>query len=155
MKAVSRLMTIASCLAAVMLIELALAPVAGAQECSERTIRGIYVFALPGNVDLIGPIAASGTTTFDGEGGVNITGFINTRNGDPVIEASIDGTYEVDPETCTGTADVEIPAPGIFDRFTELHFEGVIVDQGEEIRYLITTPGIVFTGTSVRQRPRQ
>jgi hypothetical protein len=31
----------------------------------------------------------------------------------------------------------------------------VIVDQGEEIRYLITTPGIVFAGNSVRQRPRQ
>jgi hypothetical protein len=126
--------------------------IAQARECSERTIEGTYAFGLEGTVQGdIGPLAASGTTTFDGEGGASITGFINTTGGDPVLEASADGTYTVNPEDCTGSATFKIPPPGLFDRFTELQFEGVIVGQGEEIRYLITTPGVVFAGSSVRQ----
>jgi hypothetical protein len=133
----------------------AFAPSAQALECSERTIEGSYAFALQGTVADIGPLAASGTTSFDGEGGANITGFINTTSGTPVLEASADGTYTVDPEDCTGSATFEIPAPGLFDRFTQLQFEGVIVGEGEEIRYLITTPGVVFAGSSVRQDPKR
>jgi hypothetical protein len=153
MKAVIRPTLPASCLAGVLLAG-AFVPIAQAQECSERTIEGSYAFALQGNVAGIGPIAASGTTTFDGTGFANITGFINTTDDTPVIEASIDGTYTVDPQDCTGFAIFDIPAPGLFNQFTELHFEGVIVNGGQEIRYLITTPGIVFAGSSVRQVPR-
>ena len=119
----------------------------------ERTIKGSYAFALQGAVESIGPLAASGTTTFDGEGSANITGFVNTTSLE--IEASIDGTYVVNPEDCTGSAIFDIPPPGLFGRFTELRFEGVIVGKGEEIRYLITTPGVVFAGTSVRQDPKR
>jgi hypothetical protein len=129
------------------------APSAEAQGCSEATVEGDYAFALQGNVARIGPIAASGITSFDGEGDTSITGFINTRrNRFPAVEADIDGTYEVNAD-CTGSATFEIPAPGLFNRFTELEFEAVIVDQGREIRYLITTPGVVFAGTSVRLEP--
>ena len=121
-------------------------------KCSERTVKGRYAFALQGTVaNNIGPLAASGTTTFDGNGLANITGFINTTSGAPAIEASIDGTYTVNPHDCTGSAIFKIPAPGLFDQFTELRFEAVIVNRGEEIRYLITTPGVVFAGNSVRQ----
>lgn len=122
--------------------------------CSEQTVKGSYAFALQGNVASIGPIAASGTTTFDGKGSANITGFINTTSGSPAIRASIDGAYTVNPQDCTGSATFKIPAPGLFRRFTELRFEAVIVNKGAEIRYLITTPGIVFAGSSVRQSPR-
>jgi len=120
-------------------------------KCSERTVKGRYAFALQGTVAIIGPLAASGTTTFDGNGFANITGFINTTSGAPAIEASIDGTYTVNAHDCTGSAVFKIPAPGLFDQFTELRFEAVIVNRGEEIRYLITTPGVVFAGNSVRQ----
>ena len=120
-------------------------------KCSQGTVKGRYAFALPGTVAIIGPLAASGTTTFDGKGLVNIMGFVNTANGEPAFNASIDGTYSVNSKDCTGTAIFKIPAPGIFDQFTELRFEGVIVNRGEEIRYLITTPGVVFAGNSVRQ----
>ena len=72
-----------------------------------------------------------------------------------MLEASANGTYTVDPEDCTGSATFQIPAPGLFDRFTELTFEGVIVGEGKEIRYLITTPGVVFAGASVRQDPKR
>ena len=120
-------------------------------KCSLVTVKGRYAFALQGTVAMIGPLAASGTTTFDGKGHVNITGFVNTTSGEPAFKASIDGTYTVNPQKCTGAAVFKIPAPGIFARFTELRFEGVIVNHGEEIRYLITTPGVVFAGNSVRQ----
>ena len=169
MKAITKATIPASCLAGVLFIGFAIGDgakgdnggasqsIAQAQEkgrdanCSERTIKGRYAFALQGTVAVVGSIAASGTTTFDGNGFANITGFINTATGAPAIEASIDGTYTVDPYDCTGSATFSIPGPGFFDRFTELRFEGVIVNKGEEIRYLITTPGVVFAGSSVRQ----
>ena len=44
-------------------------------KCSQCTVKGRYAFALQGTVAIIGPLAASGTTTFDGKGLVNITGF--------------------------------------------------------------------------------
>src|SRR5262245_55097870 len=128
----------AACLMAVLLAG-TFARTAQALECSERTIKGSYAFALEGTVVDIWPLAASGTTSFDGEGAANITGFVNTTSGTPVLEASANGTYTVDPEDCTGSAIFQIPAPGLFDRFTELTFEGVIVGKGQEIRYLITT----------------
>jgi hypothetical protein len=33
----------------------------------------------------------------------------------------------------------------------DLHFKAVIVDRGEEVRYLIINPGIVFAGATVKQ----
>lgn len=152
MHAVVRSLVLASCLAGVLIFG-ASVPSAEAQECSEATVEGDYAFAIQGTVARIGPIAASGITSFDGQGETNITGFINTRrNRFPAFEADIDGTYEVNAD-CTGSATFEIPAPGLFNRFTELEFEAVIVDQGAEIRYLITTPGVVFAGASVRLEP--
>lgn len=120
------------------------------RSCTERTVKGTYAFALTGSVIGVGPIAASGTTTFDGEGIFSITGTINTTTLNPVLEGTFTGTYSVNPDNCTGTATVTIPTPGIFG-YTDLHFKGVIVDRGEEVRYLITNPGIVVAGAFVRQ----
>ena len=116
--------------------------------CSERTVRGTYAFALTGNVINVGPIAASGTTTFDGEGNVSITGAINTTTLNPVLEGTFTGTYTVNPDDCTALA--VVTTPGVFG-YTDLHFRGVIINNGDEIRYLITDPGIVFAGATVRQ----
>ena len=118
------------------------------ERCSERTVRGTYAFALTGSVIAVGPIAASGTTTFDGKGKISITGAINTTTLNPVIEGTFHGTYVVNPDDCTATASVT--TPGVFG-FMELNFRAVIVNKGEEIRYLITNPGIVFAGATVRQ----
>lgn len=119
--------------------------------CSQSTLKGRYAFAIPGHIQGVGPIAAAGTTSFDGVGNTTIKGFINTTTSAPPIAATLVGTYTVDPQTCTGSATYNAPAPGLFGRFTELRFEAVIVRNGEEIRYLITTPGVVFAGASVRQ----
>ncbi len=171
-KTITRLIVVAGCLATALLIGLVISVGAARDSargfastvqvfeadekehhrCSERTVRGSYAFALQGNVIGIGPIAASGTTTFDGEGAATIRGFINTTTAAPAIEASLAGSYTVNGEDCTGSATFDVPAPGLFGLFS-LHFEAVIVNKGEEIRYLITTPGVVFAGASVRQFP--
>ncbi len=116
--------------------------------CTERTVRGTYAFALTGSVINVGPIAASGTTTFDGEGTVSITGAINTTTLNPILEGTFTGTYTVNPDDCTASA--VVTTPGVFG-YTDLHFRGVIINKGDEIRYLITDPGIVFAGATVRQ----
>lgn len=118
------------------------------EKCSERTVRGTYAFALNGSVIGVGPIAASGTTTFDGRGKFSISGAINTTTMSPLIVGSFLGVYQVNPDDCTATATVT--TPGVFG-FTELNFRAVIVNKGEEIRYLIANPGIVFAGATVRQ----
>ena len=61
------------------------------------------------------------------------------------------GTYTVNANTCRGTGIYTVPPPGLFNRFTEIRIEAVIVGKGRELRYLITTPGIVFAGASVRR----
>jgi hypothetical protein len=116
--------------------------------CSEHTVRGTYAFALTGSVVDVGPIAASGTTTFDGEGNVSITGAINTTTSSAVLEGTFTGTYTVNPDDCTAFA--VVTTPGVFG-YTDLHFRAVIINKGEEVRYLITDPGIVFAGSTVRQ----
>lgn len=121
--------------------------------CTAATVKGPYAFGIVGNVQGVGPIAASGTTTFDGINQVSFKTFINTSTAAPAIQIEVFGSYTVNPADCTGSATLNIPPPGLFNRFTELRFEGVIVNRGAEIRYLITTPGIVFAGTSVRQFP--
>jgi hypothetical protein len=122
------------------------------RRCSKRTVKGTYAFALQGNVNGVGPIAASGTTTFDGRGHVSLTGTINTTTLNPVVEGTFEGTYNVNSEDCTGTA--TFTTPGVFG-FTDLHLKGVILNNGEEIRYLITDPGIVFAGSTARQFSKQ
>jgi hypothetical protein len=122
------------------------------RRCSKRTVKGTYAFGLQGNVRGVGPIAASGTTTFDGRGHVSLTGTINTTTLNPVVEGTFEGTYRVNSEDCTASA--TFTTPGIFG-YTDLHFKGVILNNGEEIRYLITDPGIVFAGATARQFPKQ
>jgi hypothetical protein len=122
-----------------------------AKKCSLATLRGNYAFGFTGQVDGIGPVSASGITTFNGSGRTSIRGFLNTTTNAPPIQATLPGTYTVDADRCTGSATYTAPPPGLFNRFTEVKFEGVIVGKGREIRYLITTPGIVIAGSSVRQ----
>ncbi len=122
--------------------------------CSEATVEGPYAFAIQGHVRGVGPIAASGKTIFDGVGQVRFIAVVNTATGQPPISLTPSGTYTVNPATCTGTAVLNIPPPGLFGRITQLRFRGVIVDGGQEVRYLITTPGVVFAGTSVKQFPQ-
>lgn len=121
--------------------------------CTAATVRGPYAFGIVGSVQGVGPIAASGTTTFDGIGRVSLKAFINTTTGAPATEIQAAGNYTVNPADCTGSATLNIPPPGLFGGLTQLLFRGVIVNGGAEIRYLITTPGIVFAGASVRQFP--
>jgi hypothetical protein len=130
-----------------------LAPIAEPTQCSEATIQGTYVFALNGSVKDIGPVALSGTATYDGFGQASLKGFINSTTGDPATAAELLGIYTVDPATCTASATFDVPFPGVYGISGESQFEAVIVNGGAETRYVVTTPGIAVAGASVRQFP--
>jgi hypothetical protein len=118
--------------------------------CSESTIKGTYAFGLNGAVKGIGPVALSGTATYDGLGQATLEGFLNSTTGGPAIKVEIFGTYTVNPAACTISATFNVPPPGIFG-VLQLRFAAVIVDRGAEIRYVVTTPGIAVAGNCVRQ----
>ena len=87
-----------------------------AGKCSEATVNGVYAFALTGSVIGVGPISASGTTTFDGAGGVTIHGTLNTTTLSPALEGTFPGTYVVNPNDCTATATINCPRSRLLAR---------------------------------------
>jgi hypothetical protein len=121
---------------------------ASAKKCSLATVRGNYAFGFTGQVEGVGPISASGIPRSTGPAGRR-SGASSTPPRAP--PATLTGAYTVDADRCTGSATYTAPPPGLFNRFTQLTFEAVIVGKGKELRYLITTPGVVFAGSSVRQ----
>ena len=122
---------------------------AQSRSCSLGTLRGSYAFGFTGAIAGVGPISASGTSTFDGQGNWTISGFINTTTSAPVLQGTLSGTYTVNAD-CTGAASVNVPAPGLFG-LSEITFRGAIVDQGREVRYLVTNPGVVLAGSTAKQ----
>ncbi|MFN2532924.1 MAG: hypothetical protein ABR555_16670 [Pyrinomonadaceae bacterium] len=129
-----------------------LAPTVGAKSedngrrCSEQSAKGTYGFALVGSFAAIGPVATSGTTTFDGEG--HDSGKYTLTTFGATEEFTFTGTYTVNPD-CTGTATLNV-TPVVFG-FSVLHFTAVATDNDKEIKWLITDPGIVIAGTLDKQ----
>jgi hypothetical protein len=129
---------------------IAVAQAQPAKLCSESTIKGAYAFGLNGAVKGIGPVALAGTATYDGVGQARLEGFVTSTIGGPAVNATLLGPYTVNPATCTASATFNVPPPGIFG-VSQLRFAAFIVNRGEEIRYVVTTPGIAVAGSTVRQ----
>ena len=118
----------------------------GERKCTERSAKGTYGFGLVGSFAAIGPVATSGTTTFDGEG--HDFGKFSVTTFGSVQEFSFTGVYTVN-SNCTGTATLNI-SPSVFG-YSVLHFNAVGTDDQNEIKWLITDPGIVIAGTLTKQ----
>lgn len=116
------------------------------RRCNLRSANGTYGFALTGTLAAIGPIATSGTTSFDGEGH-DVGKFAVTTFG-VTQQFTFTGTYTGNAD-CTGTATLNIN-PSVFG-FNVLHFSAVSTDNDKEIKWLITDPGIVLAGTLTKQ----
>jgi hypothetical protein len=120
----------------------------GPRRCSNSSLNGTFGFVAGGltlagspvPASLQGPFASSGIATFDGRGRLTLTA-TNSFNGIVQGPATVRATYEV-MEDCTYTSQAE----------NGVTFRAVIVNDGDELFILQTTPGVVISGTARKQR---
>ena len=91
----------------------------------------------------IGLVADVGVLTFDGLGNVTQSDTVSLNG--VIGERRSAGQYFVEPD-CTGDMTLVLPPPA---GVATSHF--VIVDQGKEIRFIVTGPGRVLTTVAKRQ----
>lgn len=119
------------------------------KQCSDGSLRGPYgyratatVHATAGSPTIVAHIAAVGRFVSDGRGG--ITGHDVSNVNGVATPRTLTGTYSVDPD-CTGNANITfVPALS-----TSYFF--VIADDGDEIRMVQKTPGILGTVEAIAQ----
>ena len=107
--------------------------------CSNATVQGGFGLHATGTGALGVPVARVGRVTFDGQGNLQFTA-TRSVNGVIASEAGV-GTYTVNPD-CTG---IFIPTGSPRDC--------VIVDNGTELRCILTVSGRVFTEILKKQFP--
>jgi hypothetical protein len=109
--------------------------------CSLKTLNGSYAAQISGWQGTGAarvPIAATGVVVLDGNGG--ITGSAMFSVDGTIFPQAVNGTYTVDPETCSGDA---VSTIGTF------HF--AIADNGKQTRIVGTSPGTTVVGEAIRQ----
>jgi hypothetical protein len=103
------------------------------------TLVGTYMSHGTGTVVGVGPVAAVGTITYDGEGKL-VNPFTLSVNGS-VARYSQTGTYTVKSD-CTGTV-VQAGA----------HYDFVVSPDASTVFWMETDPGTIITGTASRMKP--
>ncbi len=101
------------------------------EKCSNASLQGSFGVASTGTIVGVGPLAAVGVVTFDGEG--NHVGFDTISFNGAISRMTFTGTYKVNSD-CTGS-DTET-----FKGGPTIHRDFVIVDHGREIRFIVTGP---------------
>ena len=139
-------------LAAIAALALGLAPTAKAANkgCSTASLKGTFAYTSTGFIvaapipALVGPGAAVGTQTFDGNGGVTFA-FNSSQNGN-IGPGTATGTYTVNPD-CTGTFTEVTPM------FTS-HYSFVIDESGAEFQAVCQDAGAVFSRIGRQRFPQ-
>jgi hypothetical protein len=103
------------------------------------TLRGTYLSHGTGTIVNVGPIAAAGTATYDGNGNTSNT-FTASVNGTIEKGVTVTGTYTVNPD-CIGS----LAASGA-------HYDFVVAPDGNTVFWIATDTGLVFSGSQVRMR---
>lgn len=119
------------------------------RNCTNESLEGRFgytaaatVHAPPGSPTMVAHIAAVGRFVADGEG--NITGHdVGNVNG-VATPRTLTATYSVNPD-CTGEVDVT------FVPTLRTSYFFVIVEDGEQIRMVQKTPGILGTVEAIAQ----
>jgi hypothetical protein len=116
------------------------------ERCSATKLAGSYGFTTTGSIVAAGPIglvADVGVLTFDGIGGVSQSETLSLNGA--ISERSSVGQYFVEPD-CTGDMSLTLPPPAgvATSRF-------VIVDHGNELRFIVTGAGRVLTTNARKQ----
>jgi hypothetical protein len=115
---------------------------------SDKDVRGNYGFSFQGQIVGVGPVAAVGRITADGEG--NVTEAVRTIsiNGVPITE-TFTCTLTVNSDgTGSAVCPLDAPAPGASPVET---FDFVLEDKSRAFRLIGTTPGIVVVGSGREQ----
>jgi hypothetical protein len=115
--------------------------------CSAGSINGLYGFSISGFfIDPNGNsdnYADSGQLSFNGAGALSISDTVS--EGGQITSRSISGTYTLSPN-CTGTAIFTDPKLGTFNMNIALSAGG------QEIRFIDTDSGTIFSGTATALR---
>jgi hypothetical protein len=116
--------------------------VQAAEECSNASLQGSFGVTSTGTIVGVGPLAAVGVVTFDGQG--NHVGFDTISFNGSIARMNFGGTYKVNSD-CTGS-DTEN-----FQGGPTIHRDFVIVDEGREIRFIVTDSGNAVTAVAKRK----
>ena len=119
------------------------------QNCNNRIVSGRYAYDIQGTIIApppVTPAAAVGVADFDGMGSLTISDIASFAG--TVVPRTGSGTYSVQPD-CTATLSLTILTG--FPLGTIFHLHGVIIGRGEEIKFIQTDQGTMFTGTAERQ----
>jgi hypothetical protein len=120
------------------------------RECTQGSVSGKYGITiqgtlLPPNVPVPTPGVAVGSLEVDAAG--NVTGADTLSLGGQIIPRTYSGTVNV-KSNCTFTSRVTVnggPLTGLV-----INSSGVIVDDGNEIQFVETDPGTIFTAVAKR-----
>ena len=119
---------------------------AQAPQCSNDTMRGVYMMSGGGTVVGLGPVAIVGIVTYDGQGGGQATA-TQSANGTIYRQVPSTGVFTVNAD-CTGSKTFGTGA-------TATHFDFVITPDGKTITWIVTDSGRIMTGTAVRIAGRE
>jgi hypothetical protein len=134
-------------------IALSSLPTAGAQSCSNKSLKGSFGYTVTGTIVknvgplVAGPFVAVGKITFDGVGGVQTTRSLND-NGNVLQHDSGTGTYSLNKD-CTGSFTISVGPPT--DLIT-LSLD-IVLDDTYELRGVVTTASVVLSFDGRKQWP--
>lgn len=117
------------------------------RRCSQATLHGRFGFVAQGTVfppvlPAVTQVANSGRITFDGRG--SLRGVDTVSLGGQIIQRTFEGVYTVRADcVVNATANVLTGTPGMV-----IAIQATIVDNGEELLFIETDPGNVYTGTA-------
>jgi hypothetical protein len=117
----------------------------GAKGCSNASLRGSYGLHATGTILNVGPFAAVGVFTFDGDG--HLSGTLTSRvNANTFPRERLTGTYDVTP-------DCFVSDTWNFESGETTQHESVVVDNGRGYFILNTTAGVpnVISGVARKQ----
>jgi hypothetical protein len=111
-------------------------------ECTQDNLEGAYGYAFTGPLVGVGPVAAVGLASFDGEGGLTAKDTVSTNG--KIVRRTGRGTYVVNAN-CTGSAKIG-------DDFGEFMFNFMIIPDsgGPEFSFIVTNQGTVQTGVALK-----
>ena len=115
-------------------------------QCSNDTMKGVYLMSGTGTVVGLGLVAALGKVTYDGQGGGQAI-LTQSANGTIYRQVASTGVFTVNSD-CTGSKTFGTGA-------TASHFDFMITPDGKTITWIATNSGVIMIGTAIRLAGRE